>query len=769
MLTRLLAALLRRPEAMTSRELKVYVDVVDHLYNDIGSVAGGVVGIMTLAGVAYSYDLNIYFLEIMGLVAVVGFSRLALIGYYRRTQLGRSKSYRTARRWELCYALGAIIFAFIVGVFGVLVAADQSTESLHSLVIATVVGYAGGIAGRNAGRPRIAISQVVGSCLPLFLYCMFAGGGVNYGIATMMFIYSLTLTKIALGLQRITNKAFETQRDVGEVNERLDTAIAHMKSGLCMTDASGAVQILNQRARELLRLPDAEYRELHEVLVGALSSGTLHHPDVVAIQNGVAERREIIIKSAGADGVVLTLKAALTPTGGAVLTFDDITEQTKAAADVERMAKYDSLTGLANRATVMAALGKAAIAGAKHGFDRRAAVLLIDLDKFKEVNDTLGHDVGDELLIKVAERLRHTVPERSTVGRLGGDEFVIVAPGLGKGEALLLADRINKAIAKPMRLMGQICRTTASIGISIAGEHGTEPAELIKAADIALYARKAAGRNGHDVFDAEMARGLARRRQLEQDLAAALQSNGLGLAFQPIVEAAAPHKVVACETLARWTHPELGVIAPDEFIPIAESTGLVSDLGRYVLMHACIEAMNWPEDVKVSVNVSAIQLRNREQLFDDIWSALTASGLPAKRLDLEMTESVLVDDAEGVQGLIESLRKMDISISLDDFGTGYSSLAYVQNYRFDKIKLDKAFARNIERDRTTRATVAALANIAAVTGSRLLLEGVETADQARIALEQGVHELQGFYFGRPVTAEEILEKLGGIRAEKRAA
>ncbi|MGL4241333.1 MAG: putative bifunctional diguanylate cyclase/phosphodiesterase, partial [Beijerinckiaceae bacterium] len=653
--------------------------------------------------------------------------------------------------------------AFIVGIFGVLVAADPKTAPLAALVIASVVGYAGGIAGRNAGRPVIAIGQVIAACLPLFVYCVTAGGGVNYGIAAMLFIYALTLTKIVFGLKRITNTAIETQRDVGEINEQLDTAITHMKSGLCMTDANGHVRILNQRARELLRLPQADYRELHEVLVGALSAGTLHHADVVNVQTGIAERREIILKTACADGKVLTLKAALTPAGCAVLTFDDITEQTKAAADVERMAKFDSLTGLANRMTVMSALSQST------GRQRKAALLLIDLDKFKEVNDTLGHDVGDELLVKVADRLRRAAPDNATVGRLGGDEFVIVAPGLDHADALGLAAAINRTIAKPMRLMGQMCRTTASIGISIAGQHGDEPAELIKAADIALYARKAAGRNGHDVFDAEMARGLARRRQLEFDLSVALKRGGLELAFQPIVDSADPNRIVACETLTRWTHPEFGVIAPDEFIPIAESTGLVADLGRYVLMNACREAMNWPAEVKVSVNVSAIQMRNREQLFDDIWSALTASGLPANRLDLEMTESVLIDEAEGVKGLIASLRKMDISISLDDFGTGYSSLAYVQNYQFDKIKLDKAFARNIEDDRTTRATVAALANIAAATGSRLLLEGVETAAQARIALEQGVHELQGFHFGRPMPAKQILEKFGENQQQNRAA
>jgi diguanylate cyclase (GGDEF)-like protein len=762
-----LVTLFRRPTRMSHRDLRVYIDLIDHLYSDIGSVAGGVVGIMTLAFVGYSIDQENYFEVIMALVALVGLGRLAKIVWYRRHLRGRIRTYAAARRWELAYGVGAVAFAFIVGALGVLVIGDPKATSIAALVTASVAGYAGGIAGRNAARPFVAICQVLATCLPLACYCVYLGGGPNYGIAIMLAIYSLTLIKIVMGLRRITNKAFETQRDVGEVNARLDSAITHMKSGLCMMDSSGAIQILNERARELLRLPDAEYRRIHEVIVGALSAGALHHSDAEAIQSAIAERREITVSTSGPQSAVLSLKAAMTPTGGTVVTLDDITAQTRAKADVERLAKYDALTGLANRATAMTALA-AALAESGADQERCGALLLIDLDKFKEVNDTLGHDVGDELLMKVAERLKAAAPPHGTVGRLGGDEFVIVAPALNRRESLALAHKVNRAIAKPMRLMGQLCTTTASIGVSLAGEHGEEPAELVKAADIALYARKGAGRNGHDLFDAEMARSLARRRKLEQDLAAALQVDGLDVAFQPIVDAA-DHAVIGCEALARWTHPDFGAIGPDEFIPIAESTGLVAELGRCVLRRACAEAAAWPAHVKVSVNVSAIQLRNREQLFDDIWSALTGSGLPANRLDLEMTESVLIEDAEGVRSLIEALRRMDVSISLDDFGTGYSSLAYVQNYRFDKIKLDKAFARGIEHDNTTRATVAALASIAAATGSRLLLEGVETEAQATIAREQGVHQLQGYHFGRPMSAEQILGKIGGELREKRVA
>jgi diguanylate cyclase (GGDEF)-like protein len=754
---------------LKGKDLGLYNDLIDHLHSDIGSVAGGVIGILVLVAVSWHFDPDNFFLEMMGLVAFVGITRLAMIIYYRKKYQGRGKSYAIIRRWELIYTFGGVSFAFILGVFGVLVAADPKTQTIETLVIASVVGYAGGIAGRNAGRPLVAIGQVIAGCLPLFLYGLYAGTGESYGMAAMLLIYAATLAKIVLGLKRITAHAFAMQRDIGETNGKLDSAISHMKSGLCMMDADGRIQILNQRARELLRLPQADYAELHEVLIGALGAGTLRHSDVAAIQAGMKDRREIIITTSDPTQAVLNLKAAVTPSGGTVLSFDDITEQRRAAADIERMAKFDSLTGLANRATIMLSLGRAIADSEGDKAGGGAAVLLIDLDRFKEVNDTLGHDVGDKLLIMAADRLRSSAPGNATVGRLGGDEFVVIAPGIDQAAAELLAERVNKALARPMRLMGQICRTTASIGIALAREHGNDPSELMKAADIALYARKADGRNGHDVFDAEMARGLARRRRLEQDLAQAIRNGDMAIAFQPIVSSIGNHELIAFEALSRWTHPEFGPIAPDEFIPIAERTGLIKDLGRHVLLGACREAGNWPEHVKVSVNVSAVQLRDRERLFDDIWGALSATGLPGRRLDLEMTESVLVEDAAGVQNLLVALRKMDVSISLDDFGTGYSSLAYVQNYRFDKIKLDKAFARTIETDHTTRATIAALANIAAATGSKLLLEGVETEAQARIARDNGVHELQGWLFGRPMPAADIPSKFGGVTPKKSAA
>jgi diguanylate cyclase (GGDEF)-like protein len=766
----ILQRLFRRPAEVHARDKRVYTALIDHLYSDIGSIIGGVIGIMALAWFCHVADPDNGFFGMMMVMGVVGTLRAVGVIQYNRHHKGPHKSYRRARKWELSYTAGALTFAALLGAFAVMVFADPQTENLRTITIAAVVGYAGGIAGRNAGRPVVALGQVAASCLPLTVYMLLFPTGTNFGLAILLLIYMATLGKIVRTLNEIVSRAFRTERDVGEVNSRLDNAITHMMSGLCMIDPEGRISILNQRFRLLLDLPDIRFDRLHEILLAALSRGTLHHAEVGQVQASLRGEGDLVLKFMTDKGQVLLMKVGTAPSGDQILTIDDVTEQTRAAADVERMAKFDTLTGLANRVTILAALS--APLHTADVADRPAAhgpgLLLLDLDKFKQINDSLGHDAGDRLLVKVAERLRAMVPKQACVGRLGGDEFVVVLPGVSRKECLALAGRIVKAIAKPIRVGGHVCHTTVSIGVACGPEHGDTASELMKAADIALYAQKGKGRNGFDLYDAEMAQQLAKRRQLEHDLARAVKEDGVYLAFQPIV-AADDRRVLAFEALARWNHPEFGPISPDVFIPIAESTGLIEELGRHVLMMACREAMNWPDHIKVSVNVSPLQFKNHDALFTDIWLALSASGLPARRLDLEVTESVLIDDAHGMLQLIESFRAMDISISLDDFGTGYSSLAYVQNYRFDKIKLDKAFARSIETDRTSRATIAALANIAQATGSKLLLEGVETEAQARIAAAHGVGEMQGFLFSRPIPASEIPSKILGKFNEKRVA
>ncbi|MGL4635074.1 MAG: putative bifunctional diguanylate cyclase/phosphodiesterase [Beijerinckiaceae bacterium] len=763
----------RRPSDLTGRDIKVYASLVDYLHADVGSIAGSTVGILVLTWISQQYDDGHYFGTTMLLLALVGFLRLAGVLHYRKSIVSQPKTLAVLRRWELLYGLGAVAFALLLGIFAAMVFLDRAAADLRIITAAAVVGYCGGFAGRNAGRPSLAVAQIFSAVLPLVAALVWSMEPLSLGLAVLLIIYSSNLVKIVKSLRNILIKAFQTERDVGEVNVRLDTAITHMMSGLCMIDADSRIQILNERFCTLLDLPQIQYQSLHELLVAALPRGSLRHSEISQIQKSLNSGDDLVLKFATDSGNVLVLKTSPTPAGGQVLTIDDVTEQTKAAADVERLAKFDPLTGLANRATIMTRLSEALSETTKatckvSEMTRCTALMMIDLDKFKEVNDSLGHDAGDQLLVKVAERICAVVPESAMVGRLGGDEFVVVVDDISIKETEALAGRLVKALSKTVRVDAHLCQVTASVGIAMGPCQAGDVASLMKAADIALYARKGKGKNGFDLFDTKMAEALHKRRKLELDLAQAIKNETIDLAYQPIVSSK-DRSIVSFEALARWNHPEFGPVPPDVFIPIAESTGMIVDLGRLVLTAACRQAMEWPDHIKVSVNVSPIQFKNRDALFTDIWLALSVSGLPARRLDLEVTESVLIDDATGMLLLIEMLRNMDISVSLDDFGTGYSSLAYVQNYQFDKIKLDKAFARSIETDRTSRATISALANIAQATGSTLLLEGVETEEQAKIAAAHGVHEMQGYLFSRPVPAAETLIKIAEKIEKKRVA
>ena len=464
---RSLQRLFRRPADTHARDKRVYTALIDHLHSDVGSVIGGVVGIMALVWFCHEADPDNGFLGMMFLMGVVGAIRTASILRYQRHHVGPQKSYRVTRMWEVWYAAGALSFAALVGAFAIMVFADAHTESLRSITTAAVVGYAGGIAGRNAGRPFVALGQVAASCFPLTVYLLVQPTGTNFGLAILLLIYMATLGKIVRTLNEIVSRAFITERDVGEVNERLDNAITHMMSGLCMIDAGGKVSIINQRFRQLLDLPETPFLRLHEILLSALARGTLHHAEIGQIQTCLHGNGNLVVKFTTDKGNVLLLKVGIAPSGDQILTIDDVTEQTRAAADVERMAKFDTLTGLANRATILTALSGALTAPGPISADaNRVGLLLLDLDKFKQINDTMGHDAGDKLLIKVGERLRALLPPEACIGRLGGDEFVVVLPDTASKECLAIAARIVKAIARPMRIGGHVFHTTVSIGVA---------------------------------------------------------------------------------------------------------------------------------------------------------------------------------------------------------------------------------------------------------------------------------------------------------------
>jgi diguanylate cyclase (GGDEF)-like protein/PAS domain S-box-containing protein len=458
------------------------------------------------------------------------------------------------------------------------------------------------------------------------------------------------------------------------------------------------------------------------------------------------------------DGRPLTLrskKVAISSKDGAasfILTVgEDITEQKIAAARIERMAHHDALTDLPNRLAFRVELESALRRRTRS--EELVAVIYIDLDRFKDVNDTLGHLAGDELLKETARRLRTCVRSGDAIARLGGDEFVVVQTRLkGPVDAEHLAARIVEVMREPFEISGHQLAITASLGISVAPNDGEDPDQLLKRADVALYRTKSEGRNGFHFFETGMDEAIKARRALEKDLRQAIASGSFEVHYQPLLDLSTG-EISCCEALVRWRDPQRGLVQPNEFIPLAEETGLIVPLGEWVLRQACAEAAAWPTDVKVAVNISPVQFRDLS-LVQLVISALANSGLAPHRLELEITESVLLNDSEVNLLTLHKLREIGVRIALDDFGTGYSSLRYLRDFPFDKLKIDKSFIRDLN-ELSSMSIVRAVAGLAAALGIVTTAEGVETKEQLDQLRCEGCDQVQGFLISRPRPPQEL--------------
>jgi diguanylate cyclase (GGDEF)-like protein len=459
------------------------------------------------------------------------------------------------------------------------------------------------------------------------------------------------------------------------------------------------------------------------------------------------------------DGRIIASVYSPTSNGGWVATFEDVTERRLAEAQVMHMARHDALTDLPNRVLFREKMEQALDRGEK------LAVLFVDLDRFKAVNDTLGHPVGDAVLCAVTHRLLAAVGGSDTVARLGGDEFAIVQHGARPSDATELAAGIINLMAQPFDVLGHQVVIGASVGIAVAPTDGNEPDQLLRNADMALYRAKTGGRGCYHFFQPEMDAEMQERHVLELDLRKAIANGEFAVHYQPIVDVAS-NEVRGFEALVRWKHPERGMISPELFIPVAEEIGLIGALGEWVLKQACRDASVWPDDVTVAVNLSAVQFRN-PALPLTIVSALGAFNLPAERLELEITETVLLQDDRAVIDMLHQIRALGVRISMDDFGTGYSSLGYLRSFPFDKIKIDRSFISELGKKDDCLAIIRAVTQLGADIGMITVAEGVETREQLDILRIEGCNQVQGFLFStaRPVSeVPQLLRKFNSRAA-----
>jgi diguanylate cyclase (GGDEF)-like protein len=545
---------------------------------------------------------------------------------------------------------------------------------------------------------------------------------------------------------------------LSSAHSQTNAALNNMSQGLLMFDSSSRLVVCNQRYIEMYGLspeivrPGCTLREIveHRAATGSFSADDVEQymADILA----AVGQKTVLSKITNLhDGRIIYILNRPIANGGWVATHTDVTEEKRAEERITYAAHHDGLTDLPNRKLFCERLEQE-LKRARRG--EQLAVLYLDVDHLKRINDTLGHAAGDKLLKGVADRLRGCVRDIDLVARLSGDEFAIIQTLLDHpSDAAALAMRAREAILEPFDLDGHQATVDISIGISIAPNDAAELNELLKTADIALYEAKNTGRGTYCFYATEMNARMQTRGQLEQDLQSALANGEFELFYQPVVSLK-DNNIKSFEALLRWHHPTRGLVSPAEFIPVAEEMGLIIPLGEWVLRTACAEAATWPDDIHVAVNVSSVQMTNKN-LANVVISAIASARIPAAKLVLEITESVFLQNTDANLGTLKKLHELGVQFSMDDFGTGYSSLGYLLSFPFSKIKIDRSFIAGLPDKKESRAIVRAIADLARNLNMRVIAEGVETAQQLEQVRNLGCTDMQGYLFSPPRPAAEI--------------
>jgi diguanylate cyclase (GGDEF)-like protein len=547
--------------------------------------------------------------------------------------------------------------------------------------------------------------------------------------------------KIAQIERLMAEQASHHATEMASQHVRFETALDNMVQGLCMFDSAGLVLVHNRRFDEMFA----------DVAPGASAGEAL--PEALRLR---ADARDSWHQARSFtrmldDGRTIAVTEKPMEGGGWVATFEDVTERYRIEERISYMARHDPLTGLPNRVLYQEHTDHILAGVAKVG---GLAVLYIDLDHFKTVNDTLGHPVGDALLCAVAQRLRDETRVSDMIIRLGGDEFAIIqSSSTQRADAKVFAERLIQVLSKPFQVGEHQLLVGASIGIAITDDQRVDADTLLKRAETALYKAKEDGRNTFRFFDPDMDERMQARRRLEIDLRTAVADRQFENYYQPLV-AINTREVSGFEALVRWRHPTRGIVSPGEFISLAEETGLIVEIGMQVLERACRDALDWPDHVKVAVNLSPLQFRNRG-LAGEIAAVLERTGLPGTRLELELTESVLLQDSDATLKMLHEIRALGVRISMDDFGTGYSSLSYLHRFPFDKIKIDQSFIRGLNKSVDCLAIIRAVIGLGKSLGMLVVAEGVETREQLALLERETCDQVQGYLFSKPVPVEKL--------------
>jgi diguanylate cyclase (GGDEF)-like protein len=748
-----------KPSNNDELEPVLYAALIDSMLQNfwpmlVGSLSTAIATVMTALKTG---NLLLWPCTIM-IIGIGTFRALQMRKYERRPSI---LTFDQAKYLEPRYAIGAMVYAGVLGAWCVLTILGSDDPIAHMLCVAVTVGYTAGAAARNYGRPALVQYHILLACGPMSVALALHGGYYYVGLAVLLALFFVGLKGINLSIHAIFVKALTSSFREAALAGQFDTALNNMPHGLCMFRADGRLAVMNRRFSEMMELSD-------DLACRGATAADIVNTCVVTGSISAASGNLILseIENSHAGDIITTdpdllrgrsLSWTFQPMagGGAVVLLEDITERRNAEARISHLARYDELTALPNRVNFRDEIER--LLKIPHEAGRLSALLFVDLDQFKQVNDTLGHPCGDQLLCAVADRLRPMLRPEDFVARFGGDEFVVFQQHIRCNEdAAILARRIVDHLSERYKIDNHLVEIGASVGIAMTSP-GISADTLLKNADMALYRAKADGRGTFCFFHEELAQTVEARRILELDLRKALVNEEFELFFQPLVNLKSG-KIATCEALLRWNHPMRGTVSPIDIIPVAEDMGLIVDLGRWILRKACMECMKWPEGVSVAVNFSPQQFHQRDVL-SEVRYALEVSGLPADRLEIEITESSLLRNTQLTHDVLAQLRTIGVRISLDDFGTGYSSLSYLHNFPLQKVKIDRSFLEGIDNDRPL-TLLRGVARLSADLGMSVVVEGIETNEQLELISADGtVTEAQGYLFSRPVPAVRVRQLL----------
>jgi diguanylate cyclase (GGDEF)-like protein len=740
---------------------EIYLPLVDSLFKENRALFLGMIFATGSVLVTYWKTHEILILYCAAMIVLVACARGLVMRAYIRARASIT-TIEAARRWERRYSIGASASVALMSIWCFVAFSRTSDPFAHLVSFTMTIAYAAGIFGRNFANPRFVIVQIVCTWGPIMAALLLFGDLYHWIFAALLIPTFIGIKLIAERLRRTLLDAVITSRDMSLLATRFDTALNNMPHGLCMCDADRRIVVVNQKLIQQLGLPaDAELkgatsRDLVEAVVEA---GRLSEANAQT----VIERLDARL-SGGEDAAfsvemlndrTLELTGQPMANGGMVVLVEDITERRIAEAKISHLARFDPLTGLPNRNVLRDRMARAL---SDWRDDNMCAIHFIDLDQFKQVNDTLGHTRGDMLLEAVAHRLRENIRDADVISRFGGDEFVILqAPIVSPDQCEALANRVLETLSGTYDLDGNKVMVTASIGIAVA-RNRIDPEQFLRNADIALYQAKSDGRGTWRWFEAKMEVNAQARSALEFDLRTATENEDFELYYQPLFNLKT-RRIESCEALLRWPHKERGMVSPAEFIPVAEEMGLIVEIGNQALYKACLECRRWPGDTAVAVNLSSIQF-DRSNVPALVRETLAATDVPPHRLEIEITESTLLQNTRRTRADLEQLAAFGVKISLDDFGTAYSSLSYLHSFPFHKVKIDQSFLQGLGDDERRVTLLRGMTRLSAQLGLRVVVEGVETQQQLELlAAEDSIDEIQGYLFCRPVPAADLRKLL----------